>query len=186
MPKKIDLSKCKVGQRLRRGDKVILTVVAVDREDPDIPVWAGRENEMYWYTAKGERLSHPRPGTEIIEILKDEKPKKKEPKKEKPKSTQEPFLFYPEHWLVGVAGMTDLEQITFLRLLCHQWINNGLPKSASALGCLAGNRGMTQAVLAKVPIDPKDGKRRNAMLEEQRKPRWGRTPQKPRWGELPG
>jgi len=76
------------------------------------------------------------------------------------------FDFYPERWLVGVAGMSDAEQLSYLRLLCHQWLmgDAGLPADVPALKRLAGARGVTDAVLAKIPIG-EDGKRRNARLE---------------------
>jgi hypothetical protein len=75
------------------------------------------------------------------------------------------FDFYPERWLVGVAGMSDAEQLSYLRLLCHQWLlgDAGLPADAPALKRLAG-KGVTEAVLAKVPLHA-DGRRRNARLE---------------------
>lgn len=76
------------------------------------------------------------------------------------------FDFYPERWLVGVAGMSDAEQLAYLRLLCHQWLmgDSGLPADVPALKRLAGARGVTDAVLAKIPTG-QDGKRRNARLE---------------------
>lgn len=73
------------------------------------------------------------------------------------------FDFYPERWLVGVAGMSDAEQLSYLRLLCHQWLLQGLPEDVPALKRLGG-KGVTPAVLAKLPLQ-KDGKRRNARLE---------------------
>ncbi|WP_395741156.1 hypothetical protein [Prosthecobacter sp.] len=79
------------------------------------------------------------------------------------------FDFYPERWLVGVAGMSDAEQLSYLRLLCHQWLlgDAGLPPDAPALKRLAG-KGVTPAVLAKLPQNA-DGRRRNARLEIVRK-----------------
>ena len=74
------------------------------------------------------------------------------------------FDFYPERWLVGVAGMSDAEQLAYLRLLCHQWLLQGLPADVPALKRLGGGKGVTPAVLAKLPLMP-DGKRRNARLE---------------------
>lgn len=78
------------------------------------------------------------------------------------------FDFYPERWLVGVAGMSDAEQLAYLRLLCHQWLlgDAGLPADLAALKRLAG-RGVTHAVLAKLPEGP-DGRRRNVRLETVR------------------
>jgi hypothetical protein len=73
------------------------------------------------------------------------------------------FDFYPERWLVGVAGMTDAEQLAYLRLLCHQWLMDGLPADFAALKRLAG-RGVTEAVLSKLPVG-EDGRRRNRRLE---------------------
>jgi len=81
------------------------------------------------------------------------------------------FDFYPERWLVGTASMSDIEQIVYLRLLCHQWIMDGLPAPMTSLRRLAG-RAVTPSVLEKFPLG-QDGKRRNARLEtirfEQRK-----------------
>lgn len=79
------------------------------------------------------------------------------------------FDFYPERWLVGVAGMSDAEQLAYLRLLCHQWLlgDAGLPEDAPALKRLSGGKGLTPAVLAKLPLHA-DGKRRNARLEKIR------------------
>lgn len=72
------------------------------------------------------------------------------------------FDFYPERWLVGTAAMSDAEQLSYLRLLCHQWTMDGLPEDVAILRRLAG-KGVTDAVLAKFPVV--DGKRRNARLE---------------------
>lgn len=75
------------------------------------------------------------------------------------------FDFFPERWLVGVAGFSDAEQLAYLRLLCHQWIleDAGLPADMAALKRLAG-KGVTEALLAKFPPGA-DGRRRNARLE---------------------
>lgn len=75
------------------------------------------------------------------------------------------FDFYPERWLVGTAAMTDAEQISYLRLLCHQWMNGdaGLPDDAATLRRLAG-KGCTAAVRAKFPAGA-DGRLRNRRLE---------------------
>jgi hypothetical protein len=68
------------------------------------------------------------------------------------------FDFYPERWLMGTAHMSDGEQITYLRLLCHQWMMQGLPDDAGTLKRLGGR------VLEKFPVQ-KDGRRRNKRLE---------------------
>ena len=73
------------------------------------------------------------------------------------------FDFYPERWLVGVAPLSDAEQLAYLRLLCHQWMHRGLPADLPALRRLGG-RGVTPVLLEKFPAGP-DGKRRNARLE---------------------
>jgi uncharacterized protein YdaU (DUF1376 family) len=73
------------------------------------------------------------------------------------------FDFYPERWLTGTAGLSDIEQIAYLRLLCHQWLMQGLPEDVKALKRLAG-RGVTPAVLEKFP-QGEDGRRRNGRLE---------------------
>jgi predicted DNA-binding ribbon-helix-helix protein len=78
------------------------------------------------------------------------------------------FDFFPERWLAGVATFSDAEQISFLRLLCHQWLksDDGLPDDGTILKRLAG-KGVTSSVLAKFPVSP-DGARRNARLEDIR------------------
>lgn len=73
------------------------------------------------------------------------------------------FDFYPERWLSGVAIFSDAEQLSYLRLLCHQWIMGGLPDDAAALKRLAG-KGVTPELLRKFPVGD-DGQRRNARLE---------------------
>lgn len=75
------------------------------------------------------------------------------------------FDFYPERWLVGTAAMSDLEQIAYLRLLCHQWLGGdaGLTADPATLRRLAG-KGCTAAVLAKF-AGGADGRLRNARLE---------------------
>lgn len=75
------------------------------------------------------------------------------------------FDFFPERWLAGVATFSDAEQISFLRLLCHQWLksDDGLPDDGTILKRLAG-KGVTSSVLAKFPVG-QDGARRNARLE---------------------
>jgi hypothetical protein len=104
------------------------------------------------------------------------------------------FDFYPERWLVGVAGLSDAEQLAYLRLLCHQWLMDGLPADVPALKRLGGGKGVTPAVLAKLPLMP-DGKRRNARLEiireEQReriakKSEQRRAAAHKRWHSTPG
>jgi len=76
------------------------------------------------------------------------------------------FDFYPERWLAGVAEMSNLDQIAYLRLLCHSWLRDGLPESVDVLLRLAGVA-VSPDVLAKFPLG-NDGKRRNARLEEIR------------------
>lgn len=79
------------------------------------------------------------------------------------------FDFYPERWLAGVASFSDAEQLSYLRLLCHQWLTGdaGLPDDAAQLRRLAG-RGVTPALLEKFPVSAEDGRRRNAKLEALR------------------
>lgn len=72
------------------------------------------------------------------------------------------FDFYPERWIVGTAAMSDAEQLSYLRLLCHQWTMDGLPEDEATLRRLGG-KGVTGAVVAKFPVS--EGKRRNARLE---------------------
>lgn len=76
------------------------------------------------------------------------------------------FDFYPERWLAGVAEMNNLDQLAYLRLLCHSWLRDGLPESMVVLSRLAG-LAVSPEVLGKFPLG-NDGKRRNARLEEIR------------------
>lgn len=103
------------------------------------------------------------------------------------------FDFYPERWLMGTAHMSDAEQITYLRLLCHQWMMQGLPDEAATLKRLGG-RGLTPTVLEKFPVH-KDGRRRNRRLEILRKEQRDRIAKcseqrrqaaLKRWGVKPG
>lgn len=73
------------------------------------------------------------------------------------------FDFYPERWLAGVAVLSDAEQLSFLRLLCHQWLKQGLPADVAKLQRLAG-KGVTDDLLFKFPLG-EDGLRRNERLE---------------------
>lgn len=76
------------------------------------------------------------------------------------------FDFYPERWLAGVAALTDPEQAVYLRLLCHAWLNDGLPQDLKVINRMAGAK-VSPSVLAKFPVGD-DGFRRNAKLEEIR------------------
>lgn len=76
------------------------------------------------------------------------------------------FDFYPERWLVGTAHLTDAEQLAYLKLLCHQWMRNGLPDDIKVLKRLAG-KGVTAQVLEKFPVG-EDGQRRNGRMEQIR------------------
>lgn len=76
------------------------------------------------------------------------------------------FDFYPERWLAGVAEFSDAEQLAYLRLLCYQWLNQGVPEEIEKLRRLAG-KGVTPALLTKFPVG-EDGKRRNPRLETVR------------------
>jgi len=73
------------------------------------------------------------------------------------------FDFYPERWLAGVADLSDAEQLAFLRLLCHQWLKQGLSSDLAKLQRLAG-KGVTDDLLSKFPTGD-DGLRRNKRLE---------------------
>ena len=86
------------------------------------------------------------------------------------------FDFYPERWLAGVAIMSDLEQIAYLRLLCHQWLQGGLPNDLGALKRLAG-KGATHLLLGKFPVGL-DGLRRNEELELDRARKRRKLPQR--------
>jgi hypothetical protein len=73
------------------------------------------------------------------------------------------FDFYPERWLAGVVELSDAEQIRYLRLLCHQWIREGLPADVATLKRLAGGP-VSAVLLEKFPVC-EDGRRRNRRLE---------------------
>lgn len=73
------------------------------------------------------------------------------------------FDFYPERWLAGVVELSDAEQIRYLRLLCHQWIREGLPADVATLKRLAGGP-VSAVLLEKFPLC-EDGHRRNRRLE---------------------
>jgi hypothetical protein len=62
--------------------------------------------------------------------------------------------------------MSNLDQLVYLRLLCHSWLRDGLPESVDVLSRLAGIQ-VSPDVLVKFPLC-NDGKRRNARLEEIR------------------
>jgi hypothetical protein len=76
------------------------------------------------------------------------------------------FDFYPERWLAGVAEFSDSEQLAYLRLLCFQWLQKGLPADLKKLRNMAG-RGVTENLLRKFPVN-EDGQRRNPRLETVR------------------
>ncbi len=78
------------------------------------------------------------------------------------------FDFYPERWLAGTAMLSDAEQLSFLRLLCQQWLagDEGLPDDLAVLKRAAG-KGVTKTLLEKFPLCV-DGRRRNAKLESIR------------------
>lgn len=77
------------------------------------------------------------------------------------------FDFYPERWIAGTMGMTDVEELCYFRLLIHSWIADGLPKEEKALCRLARMRKIPPAVLEKFP-EWGDGRRRNSRLEKER------------------
>lgn len=76
------------------------------------------------------------------------------------------FNLYPERWLAGTAHMSDAEQLSYFKLICHQWLMGGLEDDIKTLKRLAG-KGVTEKVLEKFPACP-DGMRRNARLEAVR------------------
>ncbi|HTI70871.1 MAG TPA: DUF1376 domain-containing protein [Candidatus Limnocylindria bacterium] len=112
------------------------------------------------------------------------------------------FQFYAQDFLVGTVMMSTAEVGAFVRLLCHQWVNESLPDDDTALARLAlieGESGehvaaILRRVRAKFQPD-KDGQLRNRRLEairlEQasyraRKARAGKLGAGRRWGKKRG
>jgi len=84
------------------------------------------------------------------------------------KSNTPAFQFYPQDFLVGTAMLSAEETGAYIRLLCYQWTNDGLPNDKAILARIAGCDGNAIAsVWDKFGIC-QDGKLRNARLESIR------------------
>lgn len=85
------------------------------------------------------------------------------------------FPMYAGDWLssTSVTLMKPEVEATYVRLLVHQWLNEGLPANADDLEGLTKLRGAKwrsawQKLEPHFPIDTTDGQRRNERLEEER------------------
>jgi len=84
------------------------------------------------------------------------------------KSNTPAFQFYPQDFLVGTAMLSAEETGAYIRLLCYQWTNDGLPNDKAILARIAGCDGnAVGSVWDKFGICH-DGKLRNARLESIR------------------
>ena len=74
------------------------------------------------------------------------------------------FQFYPQDFLVGTAMLSAEETGAYIRLLCYQWTNDGLPNDKVILARIAGCDGNAMgSIWDKFGICD-DGKLRNARL----------------------
>ena len=80
------------------------------------------------------------------------------------------FQFYPSDFLVGTAILTPEETGIYIRLLCYQWTNGGLPNHVSILARLAAceDESSVDAVMKLKFEEGEDGKLYNNRLEEVR------------------
>lgn len=84
------------------------------------------------------------------------------------KSNTPAFQFYPQDFLVGTAMLSAEETGAYIRLLCYQWTNDGLPNDKVILARIAGCDGnAVGSIWDKFGIC-QDGKLRNARLESIR------------------
>lgn len=80
------------------------------------------------------------------------------------------FPFYPESFLVSTMLMSPAEVGAYMRLLCHSWLDDGIPfKSKSHLARLAGiSTSKLEQILSKFYVDD-ENRVRHHRLEEVRK-----------------
>ena len=80
------------------------------------------------------------------------------------------FPFYPESFLVSTMLMSPAEVGAYMRLLCHSWLDDGIPmKSKAHLARLAGvSTSKLEQILPKFYIDD-ENRVRHHRLEEVRK-----------------
>lgn len=75
------------------------------------------------------------------------------------------FQFYADDFLAGTMAMSQQEVGAYIRLLCHQWSNGGIPLDQGKLRRIAGGK-VSGEVLSK--FESVDGVLRNRRLEEER------------------
>lgn len=83
--------------------------------------------------------------------------------------TSQSFPFYPTDFLMGTALMTAEEVGAYIRLLCYQWQEGGLPKEQNLLARLAQTNLENIAAISDKFREGSDGKLRNKKMEEVRK-----------------
>ena len=79
------------------------------------------------------------------------------------------FQLYAQDFLVGTADMTAEEVGAYIRLLCYQWVKDGLPNDPAKLAVLAGCHGNASAMPLHKFGTCQDGMLRNPRLEQIRK-----------------
>lgn len=84
------------------------------------------------------------------------------------KSNTPAFQFYPQDFLVGTAMLSAEETGAYIRLLCYQWTNDGLPNDKVVLARIAGCDGNAIASIWDKFGICQDGKLRNDRLESIR------------------
>lgn len=79
------------------------------------------------------------------------------------------FQFYPKDFLEGTAHMSNAEVGAYMRLLCHQWLKDGLDNDMAILKrfCAGDEQGI-EVALMKFKKDKK-GTLKNTRLENERK-----------------
>lgn len=82
------------------------------------------------------------------------------------KSNTPAFQFYPQDFLVGTAMLSAEETGAYIRLLCYQWTNDGLPNDRVVLSRLAGCDGNAMGSIWDKFGICEDGKLRNKKLED--------------------
>jgi len=79
------------------------------------------------------------------------------------------FQLYAADFLIDTAEMTDQEVGVYMRLLCHQWVNESLPNDIDRLSSIARNvLDVWQHIKHKFVLGD-DGRLRNHRLEETRR-----------------
>jgi len=79
------------------------------------------------------------------------------------------FQFYPAQFLAGTASMTQAEVGAYIRLMCYQWLDEGIDRSTTVQQRLAGGP-VTPSVRRKFSLAKREGKPvlLNARLEAER------------------